>query len=145
MIPTIRNTITGALAVIAIDGLGFDCCADWPAQQVRIEPLIFGQGNQSCGEFLQAADDERKTKPSNPVPHALYTMSYAAFFNYTEGFLSGANWGAAMQQDIKHETVGSGIHDYFSGTMVWLENYCRQHPLENYGSAVFNLTTTLAR
>jgi hypothetical protein len=34
----------------------------------------FSVGN--CGQFLQAADGERKAKPPNPQPHSVYTRNY---------------------------------------------------------------------
>jgi hypothetical protein len=107
--------------------------------------IALGTGYRSCGEYLQAVDSERKARPRNADIRHIYTMQYLDFGSYAEGFLSGANWASLIHQDPKYTKVGvSTKDDDFTGAMVWLENYCHQHPLDYYVSAVINLRATLA-
>ena len=91
----------------------------------------FGAGLDSCGQFLQAVDNERKARPPNATSNHLYTKDYIAYESYLEGFLTGVNWGnwEATKRFID-TNVGFSIKDYFAGEMLWLENYCRAHPLD---------------
>jgi hypothetical protein len=128
MIPTVRNAIVGAITSIA--------ALTGPAQgEERF--LVFPVGNQGCGQFLQAVDAEHKARPRNASPTAMYTMEYLMYEFYAEGFLTGANYASRAE-------IGSSITDKFVGEMAWLENYCRQHPLDDYVNAVTHLRATLA-
>jgi hypothetical protein len=104
----------------------------------------FGPGLDSCGQFLHAVDSERKARPPNSTSNRLYTRDYIAYESYLEGFLTGANWGNwAATKGFVDTNVGFSINDYFAGEMLWLENYCRAHPLDTYLAAVINLRKTL--
>jgi hypothetical protein len=127
MTTTITSAIIGGIALIGLTG------------QARGEEGGFsaiGYGNYSCGRFLQVVDDERKVRPPLTAPGAYYTREYAAIQSYAAGFLTGANWA-------KLENVAPA-DDSFSGEMVWLENYCREHPLDHYIFALINLRNALA-
>jgi hypothetical protein len=125
---TITSAIIGGIALIT--GL------TWQARGEEEGFSGIGYGNYSCGRFLQVVDDERKVRPPFTAPGAYYTGEYAAFQSYAAGFLSGANW--AKLEYVRPADAS------FAGEMVWLEDYCREHPLDNYVRAVMNLRKALA-
>lgn len=98
--------------------------------------LALGQGQASCGEFLRAVEGERQARvPSDPINSYRYPI-YGQYVNFADGFITGANWvgsGAGM--------LGEGTDH--AGRMAWLENYCRQHPLNSYVSALIGLKASL--
>jgi hypothetical protein len=133
--PTIRKTVIIAFAsTAALVG------------QAKSSPFLSvgGFGAEGCGHFLKAVDDEHKARPFNAKPNSIYTMDYFIFENYALGFLSGANWASASLGDNKDAAVGSSGTDDFAGPMIWLENYCRDHPLDNYIAGVIHLRAILA-
>ena len=107
--------------------------------------FVHGIGNNSCGQFLQAADNERKVKPPSAAANAYYSREYIGYLRFADGFLTGANWGAAMRSDKIDAQVGSSTNnDGFVSAMAWLENDCREHPLNKYSDAVQGLRGALA-
>ena len=141
MITAVRNAIAVVLLITVLVGQS-------RAQQNTAAPtmtrtfnvLTFGEGQKSCGEFLQAADDERRAKPPNSPSGVECSRSYIGFVAYAEGFLSGSNsvWMANNQVQ-----AGYSINDRFSDASLWLENYCREHPLHKYSTAVIYLVNSL--
>jgi hypothetical protein len=126
---TLRNAMAGGLILIAaMEGL---------AQAERRTVLQFGVGLTSCGEFLEAKESERRLGSNI---QQIRSAKYAAYVSYVHGFLSGAN-GLAAFGDLDFR-VGASINDYFSGAMAWLENYCRNQPLDDFAFAVAALTWT---
>lgn len=101
---------------------------------------IFGMGPKNCREFLQAADDDRNLKPLDSPPNAHYSDAYIAFDQYAQGFLSAENFTRASNNQMQ-----VNFNDNFTGELLWLENYCRAHPQDNYGTAVINLMTALTQ
>jgi hypothetical protein len=99
---------------------------------------VFGVGVTSCGEFLEAKESERRLGSNIQQIHL---AKYAAYVSYVQGFLTGANW-LAVWGDLDFR-VGASIKDYFAGAMTWLENYCRNQPLDDFGAAVAALTVDL--
>jgi hypothetical protein len=95
----------------------------------------FGKGTGSCGEFLQAAEAERKAKPPTARPTEVYNRDYAAFLMFADGFLTGANvWDTTR-------LVGKGTDT--QGRMAWIGNYCRAKPLDHFSDAVIGLRVYL--
>jgi hypothetical protein len=139
MTPRVRNTIIGGIVSIAAL-IGQAQGDEWKS----VEFFVLSRGNHTCGEFLQVVDGEHQARPRNFNPTAIYTMQYVAYEEYSQGFLTGANWASAMRDDSAHAQVGSGAHDAFAGPMAWLENYCRQNPLHHYIDALAQLRDTLA-
>ena len=76
---------------------------------------MIGDANASCGQYVQAVDDERKARPPHAYPNAVYDINYQAYPSAAEGFLSGAN-----ALDPVHSLVGQGTDT--QGRMAWLEN-----------------------
>jgi hypothetical protein len=92
----------------------------------------FGKGMASCGEFLQAAEAERKARPPTARSTEVYNRDYLAFLMFADGFLTGANvW------DITHSELGKETDT--QGRMAWIENYCRANPLDHFSNAVIGL------
>ena len=96
----------------------------------------FGEGEASCGEFLQAAEAERKERPPTARPTEVYNRDYLAFLMFADGFLTGANmW------DTTHPYLGKETDT--QGRMAWIENYCRAKPLDKFSYAVIGLRVYL--
>jgi len=79
---------------------------------------ILGNGTVSCGGFIQRRDE------------------YAFFTTWVEGYLTAVNMRTSDTINILRNT---DIH----GAMLWLENYCKNNPLENFNKAVYYLVEEL--
>jgi hypothetical protein len=102
---------------------------------------VLGPGSQSCGEYLRAADAERKARPSDAGLTSFYSMNFVAFVSFAEGFLSSANFMASAYHLPQKTNLGQNTD--VSGRMAFLEDYCKRNPLKDFVDAVFNLTSTL--
>lgn len=99
--------------------LAFTGCA------AQAQSKVYGNGAASCGLFVAAAEAARQGNPS--------VDSYMMWFS---GYASLAS-------------AQTGI-DYFAGADVkgqqlWLENYCRAHPLAQFDEAAAQLMGTLTQ
>jgi hypothetical protein len=113
--------------------------AAWGDDRVDAQPvLFFGLARTSCGEYLQAIEGEKKARPSNANPDAIYTSHYGGYLDFTDGFLIGANFADASSRRM----IGQGSDH--AGRMAWLENYCRVNPLGTFLVALFKLRENLA-
>src|SRR5271169_6800427 len=119
-----RALSTASVIIVALTALAAQ------ARSERFTTYIFGTGNESCGEYLQAAEVERKARPVNSEHDAIYSMNYLNFASYADGLLSGANVIAASEAGTNVPASEAGSSTHPSGRMAWLENYCRQNPLE---------------
>ena len=99
---------------------------------------MIGDANASCGQYVQAVDDERKARPPHAYPNAVYDINYQAYPSAAEGFLSGAN-----ALDPVHSLVGQGTNT--QGRMAWLEKYCRTQPLDKFFQALLTFRAELIR
>jgi hypothetical protein len=98
--------------------------------------FIFGEGLASCGEFLQRAEIERKSRPPSATATEVYDSGYAALVMYADGFLTGANlW------DVQNSLIGNSTDSL--GRMVWIEKYCRAHSSDNFFQALISLRNSL--
>jgi hypothetical protein len=59
----------------------------WSEEGARA--FVFSTGTKSCGEYLRAAEAERKARPAHPEPNGIYSMDYLDFASYADGFLTG--------------------------------------------------------
>jgi hypothetical protein len=107
------------------------------AQSAKHQPVfIFGEGLASCGEFLQKAETERKTRPPSATASQIYDSEYAALIMYADGFLTGANlW------DVQNSLIGNSTDTL--GRMAWIEKYCRAHSLDNFFQALISFRNWL--
>ena len=97
-----------------------------------------GAGDTSCRDFLRAADAERKRRPANPAPNDVYDVNFMAYLSFANGFLTGTNYSDPTQGV-------AGEHTDTNGRMVWLENYCRKHPRDDYTTALIQLRNFLLK
>jgi hypothetical protein len=97
---------------------------------------VFGDLMASCGQFLQAAESERKARPTGARPETVYDRGYLSYLSTVDGYLSGANL-----EDPVNKEVGRGT-DHAS-RMEWLENYCHANPLTPFVNAVIFLRKNL--
>jgi hypothetical protein len=142
MISVDRNAVAVGLLITVL--VGQSRAQENPAAPTMTRTfnvLTFGEGRKSCGEFLQAADDERRATPPNSPSGVECSRSYIGFVEYAEGFLSGSN---SVWMATNHVQAGYSINDRFSDASLWLENYCREHPLQEYGTAVIYLVNSLS-
>src|SRR5580700_11252210 len=80
---------------------------------------LIGVGANSCGQYLQSLEDERKVRPSGADQDTFYTFGFETYVNWAEGFLSGANL-----IDVAPRRMTGGGSDR-AGRIIWLENFCR--------------------
>lgn len=78
-------------------------------------------------------EGERRARPPSANPDAIYSQPYGGYLDFTDGFLSGANY----TDDFPNRMTGQGTDH--AGRMAWLENYCRANPLSYYGPALIEL------
>jgi hypothetical protein len=118
----IRGTIKGeANKVLRIMILTSALLAVASAPASAQGKFVFGQGINSCGSWTQA----RQTK----------SVSAGLSMQWVAGYLSGRN---AQSSGIDF----LGTTD-FDGLMAWIDNYCRQNPLEKIGTAAYQLMIEL--
>jgi hypothetical protein len=97
---------------------------------------VIGEVDASCGEYIQAADAERRVRPPGARPNTTYNSDYRSFMDVADGFLTGANY-----IDSDSRTIGS-TSDH-AGRMAWLDKYCRDNPLDKFAIALIALRTYL--
>ena len=83
---------------------------------------IQGQGTQSCGTYV----DERRKDEWGAMLFGSWIAGYVTAFNLD---VSGT-----------YNIMG---HTDMQGLLLWLENYCQQHPTELFGVAAQHLRTHL--
>ena len=107
-----------------------------PSSAIADSYAVFGDGTSSCGEYIQAVEREQRNPQS---PAYINDRYYIGFSSFANGYLSSANLMSGflgLKGDIGHNTdVG--------GRMVWLENWCRQHPLSMFADALSELVVFL--
>lgn len=106
-----------------------------------IEYYPVGFGTKSCGEYLRAADAERKALPASPEPKTLYNADFVMFAAYADGWLSGANFMSGAYHLPQGSFVGQKSDT--DGRMAFLESYCKDHPLNEFADAVSELMMVL--
>lgn len=105
--------------------------ADAKNQQRSTEPVVTiivpnSAGTPSCGAWIAA-----RANPSNGR-----AIQYE---KWVWGFESGLNWaGRNTRGDVLRGMEGEGV-------LGWVDQFCREHPLDDLVSAVVNLDRELAR
>lgn len=103
-----------------------------PVYGKGVEPLpiaAYGEAIASCGSFIESKENE--------------TQRYV-YLVWLNGYLTAVN---KYQNGVK---VFNGLRDIKSGRdtqalMLWLENYCKQNPLDSYFRAVVLLQQELQK
>lgn len=98
--------------------------------------FALGEGQASCGEFLSAAEGARRARLPGDKPNVYRDPDYGQYVNFADGFITGANWA-----DRRSRMRGWGT-DHM-GRMVWIESYCRNHPLDPFIAALIKLRSSL--
>ncbi|KNC06215.1 hypothetical protein AC788_19615 [Pseudomonas sp. RIT-PI-a] len=87
-------------------------------------PMVYGQGSQSCGEYVAATDRARNGDQSAVYPFTVWMSGYVSYASAVSG--------------VEYFT---GLDN--KGVQLSMENYCRRHPLDRFVSAVTNLMTEI--
>ncbi|MFJ3471018.1 hypothetical protein [Pseudomonas sp. NPDC090201] len=90
------------------------------------QPMVYGLGTQGCGKYVAATDQSRRGDSQ-----AIYQ-----YITWMSGFIS-------------HASAVDGT-EYFKNSdtdsiALWLERYCRAHPLEPFSTAVVHLMLELTK
>jgi hypothetical protein len=129
---TLKPLVTAVVVIIAALSL--------PAKAEDVSVWVSGYGNKSCGEYIRAAETERKSTPANADPTVFYSREYSRYSDYLTGFLAGENMAnAANGQDGE-----VGFSQNVDGMLAWLENYCRRNPTDEFITALLKLRKDLA-
>jgi hypothetical protein len=91
-----------------------------------VTPVILGEGTMSCGQWLEF----RRTR------EGMAAVSEA----WVRGFLTGYGF-AYLVNHREGPAVGSGTDPF--GNNAWIDNYCRDHPLNDLSEASAYLWNTL--
>jgi hypothetical protein len=129
---TCRTYVVGALLMVPL------VIAPSYAQDASATFYAMGDTTKSCGQFVRAAEDERKTRPSGASSNSLYSMEFVGFSAMTDGFLTAANWIDPVNRQVGQSTDNDG-------RMAFLETYCRVHPLEHFVYALMQLRLELLK
>jgi hypothetical protein len=90
------------------------------------QPMMYGLGTQGCGKYVAVADQGKRGDGQEVYQ----------YITWMSGFMS-------------HASSVNGV-DYFKNSdtesvQLWLENYCRAHPLEPFAIAVAQLMVELSK
>ena len=89
---------------------------------------LMGVGWQSCGKYLTT------TKDDVSFDDVAFDFAYTS---WTQGFLSGLNYDFILRSGT---TTDLSDHQ---AQKIWIENYCKEYPLEKYLVAVVTLWVAL--
>ena len=98
---------------------------------VAVEPanlVVWGNGQLSCGAYIEAR---------NAPKHAVGSYD-DTFTQWFLGFVTAYNWENVGNPDWLQDTD-------VDGAILWLENYCKQHPLESFFYAIAALEQELTK
>src|SRR5262249_7936633 len=85
--------------------------------------IVLGLGVESCGKFIASKERHTPTRID-----ALY-MEYKA---YIQGYITGLNMST---RKISNIVDGTDTH----GAVSWIENYCKQNPVDHFDTAIRKL------
>jgi len=97
------------------------------SSQVYAGWIIYGSGSQPCGRYIMVLDGYQKKIAGD-------AMDYLDFM----GWLSGFATSQSLQSD---EDVLRGKNS--DAITAWLENYCREHPSDDFLTASQKLLNAL--
>jgi hypothetical protein len=99
---------------------------------------VFGQGFYSCGDYLQAFENEQKVRPQNAKPNSIYTLTYRVYSEWLDGYLTGLNMAG---NEESNRSIGHTNH--WLDWMIWTDNWCRLHPTDKFADAAYALSAEL--
>jgi hypothetical protein len=133
--------IAGTILLVVTTG-GVLSAQAQEASRGQFKYNVFGTEVAGCGPFIEAVEGEHKARPNTAGPRNFYTREYGIYVSYATGFLTGVSWGIAHTL-IRNDTIGASFLSDYESLMVWLESYCRAHPLDQYVDALTNLRIAL--
>ena len=83
-----------------------------PNSAASDEMAFVGAGTLSCGKFITNTEDDKTYR--------------ASYFFWAQGFLSGLNFEYAPYFEFSTD-----LSDY-AAMKMWIENYCKENPLDKY-------------
>jgi hypothetical protein len=86
------------------------------------QELVWGVGKNSCGSYINAAAEVG----SRPLGTIFGYNELGLYEQWFQGLASG--FAVHSHRDVFKKTDSRGI-------FLWLENYCRKHPLDNFYTA----------
>lgn len=92
------------------------------------QPDILGAGGQSCGSWQSERQSAQATRY---VSSKLEAQSH-----WILGFITATNLALFPKNNLTEETTGSAM-------MYWIDNYCKEHPLDNLATATSALVLEL--
>jgi hypothetical protein len=96
------------LRVLVCCGLFSVADAAWADDKDQQPFTMIGIALNSCGAFLEAMQGERKARPPNADPETIYTQRYGGYLDFTDGFISGANYA----DSAPYRMIGPGNADH---------------------------------
>ena len=102
----------------------------------------YGQGTVSCGKWLegrsQVAGKTTFDLSALSAVEGTAILNHVMRMSWLHGYISGFNrWGPLPQQPDKVRDIAVGT-DY-AGYAAWIDNWCRDNPLENLADAAGQL------
>jgi len=90
---------------------------------------IYGYGTASCGHYVKVLEGERGEDVND-------TADYIGFMGWFSGFASA--YSMRLDEEVLHEKDADAI-------TLWLESYCREHPMDNFSLASMELLSALGK
>lgn len=87
----------------------------------------YGYGNQTCGHYVSAREGSRKGSSGDRVEVLMYLSWFSGF---------ATSISARRSEDVLQGKDSDAI-------ALWLENYCRENPLDSFLAASSKLLTAL--
>lgn len=114
-----RPTLVLAVIVFLVWGL----CISVEAKDSAGEWTTRGIGSKagSCGEYVRDETDYQRW-----------------YEHWLMGYISGKNSGAPGSADFSNGTAAQGL-------IQWIQNYCKENPLDSFGTAIEMLLIELNR
>ena len=81
--------------------------------------ILAGVGAASCKKFIADTEDDESFR--------------TAYFFWAQGFLSGLNYKYFLNW-----ATATNLSDY-AAMKIWIENHCKENPLDSYGVATEKL------
>lgn len=99
------------------------------SSQVYAGPMIYGYGAQSCGDFVKAMDGKRQKDYDDRETCLLFITWFLGL-------------ATAESQDSGEDVLHGRSNDSLA---LWLENYCKEHPLDHFSTASYKLLNALKK
>ena len=93
------------------------------AQASYAQQTIYGMGRHSCGKYITALEGYRQNNHQG-------SLEYFEFLCWFYGFATAVS--GTLYEDILHGKDNDAI-------TLWLEKYCRAHPMDEFIVASINL------